>query len=606
MANKKMIELGECRSAIRDLFEYGLKRKAEVGAENVYDFSLGNPSIPAPEKVNRTLIDLLEHTEPTVLHGYSSAAGDPEVRKAVAESINARFGTKETPGDIYMTCGAAASLTISLHALLDEGEEVITVAPYFPEYKVFIEKANGVMRSVPAREKDFAPDLEKLEQALNSRTGAVILNSPNNPSGAVISEEDLCKIAALLQKASEKQGDYSVKTGITSENKLADLPAQIHDINFKTGYIPEGMKWADESHLEYPQSKRMGGFSFASVLLDSDDLNQALENKNVVESEERTFGKYEGVYLKYNNLKTEKGVFDQRIYLLCPDEYRVITIYIGDDVSKEDAVKVAENLEITENDKMLETAKMYTWSDEVNPNVETGDEMVTSVSEDKLKVYKIGEDFTLSASGEDKDGNNIVNDKISAHVDSVQTADDLKLLNGADLPEEWENVINSNGKLVKNKVSYIKSGDGVNSVDRVIKTENVNQKLVYATVTYTNNSDQEIKHMLYIGNLALIRHENGEYHIYNAMEQSGNGYDRVSWDGVAHTAEMTYSSVREDYGNGGNYISSLKPGESIQVNMAWIVNENDLADMYLNLDGEGGAYDFGEGMLEAGVVDIRK
>ena len=206
MANKKMIELGECRSAIRDLFEYGLKRKAEVGAENVYDFSLGNPSIPAPEKVNRTLIDLLEHTEPTVLHGYSSAAGDQEVRKAVAESINARFGSRETPGDIYMTCGAAASLTISLHALLDEGEEVITVAPYFPEYKVFIEKANGVMRSVPAREKDFAPDLEKLEQALNSRTRAVILNSPNNPSGAVISEEDLCKIAALLQKASEKQG----------------------------------------------------------------------------------------------------------------------------------------------------------------------------------------------------------------------------------------------------------------------------------------------------------------------------------------------------------------------------------------------------------------
>ena len=404
----------------------------------------------------------------------------------------------------------------------------------------------------------------------------------------------------------EKQGDYSVKTGITSENKLADLPAQIHDIDFKTGYIPDGMKWVDESHLEYPQSKRMGGFSFASVLLDNDDLNQALENKNVVESEERTFGKYEGVYLKYNNLKTEKGAFDQRIYLLCPDKYRVITIYIGDDVSKDDAVKVAENLEITENDKMMETAKMYTWSDEVNPNVETGDEMVTSVSEDKLKVYKIGEDFTLSASGEDKDGNNIVNDKISAHVDSVQTADDLKLLSGADLPEEWKNVIDSNGKLVKNKVSCIKSGDGVNTVDQVVKTENVNQKLVYATVTYTNNSDQEIKHMLYIGNLALIHHENGEYHIYNAMEQSGNGYDRVSWDGVAHTAEMTYSSVREDYGNGGNYISSLKPGESIQVNMAWIVNEDNLADMYLNLDGEGSAYDFNEGMLEAGVVDIRK
>lgn len=297
------------------------------------------------------------------------------------------------------------------------------------------------------------------------------------------------------------------------------------------------------------------------------------------------------------DITEEKGVFDQKIYLLCPDEYRVITIYIGDDVSKEDAVKVAENLEITENDKMLETAKMYTWSDEVNPKVETGGEMVTSVPENKLKVHKIGEDFTLSASGEDKDGNNIVNDKISACVDSVQIADNLKLLNGAALPEEWKNVTDSNGKLVKNKVSYIKSGDGVNSVDQIVKTENVDQKLVYATITYTNNSDQEINHMLYIGDLALIRHKNGKYHIYNAMEQSGDGYDRVSWDGVAHTAEMTYSSVREDYGNGGNYISSLKRGESIQVNMAWIVNENDLADMYLNLDGEGGAYDFGEGIV---------
>ena len=404
----------------------------------------------------------------------------------------------------------------------------------------------------------------------------------------------------------EKQGNYSVKTGITSENKLADIPAQIHDIDFKTGYIPEGMERVDESHLEYPESKHMGGFSFASVLLDSDDLNQALENKNVVESEERTFGKYEGVYLKYNNLKTEKGTFDQRIYLLCPDEYRVITIYIGDDVSKEEAVKVAENLEIKENDTMLETAKMYTWSDEVNPKTETGSKMVTSVSEEKLKVHKIGEDFALSASGEDKDGNNIVNNKISARVDSVQIADDLKLLDGANLPEKWENVTDSKGKLVKNKVSYIKSGDGVNYVDKVVKTENVNQKLVYATITYINNSDQEINHMLYIGNLALIRSENGKYHIYNAMEQSGDGYDCVSWDGVAQTAEMTYSSVTEDYGNGGNYIPSLKPGESIQINMAWIVNENELADMYLNLDGEGSAYDFGEGMLKTGVVDIRK
>ena len=110
--------------------------------------------------------------------------------------------------------------------------------------------------------------------------------------------------------------------------------------------------------------------------------------------------------------------------------------------------------------------------------------------------------------------------------------------------------------------------------------------------------------MLYIGDLALIRHKNGKYHIYNAMEQSGDGYDRVSWDGVAHTAEMTYSSVREDYGNGGNYISSLKPGESIQVNMAWIVNEKDIKNLYLNLNGTGGCYEITENMCHTGVVYV--
>ena len=395
---------------------------------------------------------------------------------------------------------------------------------------------------------------------------------------------------------------------------------------------PWGLSWDDEnyylvgydSEAELIKHYRVDKMLHIRMSTEAREGKEHFKQLDMADYTKKSFGMFGG------KEKTVKLLVDNRLagviidrfgkdIMLIPADENHFTVNVDVHVSKQFlgwvfspvsythlAVKVAENLEITENDKMLETAKMYTWSDEVNPKVETGGEMVTSVPENKLKVHKIGEDFTLSASGEDKDGNNIVNDKISAHVDSVQTADDLKLLNGADLPEEWENVINSNGKLVKNKVSYIKSGDGVNSVDRVIKTENVNQKLVYATVTYTNNSDQEIKHMLYIGNLALIRHENGEYHIYNAMEQSGNGYDRVSWDGVAHTAEMTYSSVREDYGNGGNYISSLKPGESIQVNMAWIVNEDNLADMYLNLDGEGGAYDFNEGMLEAGVVDIRK
>lgn len=403
----------------------------------------------------------------------------------------------------------------------------------------------------------------------------------------------------------EKQGTYSVKAGITSENQIPDIPAQIHDIDYKTEYVPDGMKWVDESHLEYPENERKGGFSFTSVLLDNNELNKVLENKNVIESEERTFGQYEGIYLKYHELEAN-GFFNQRIYLLCPEKYRMIKIYIGDDVSKEEAIKVAENLEIAENEKILETSTMPTWSDEVSPKAERSDEVVQTVAQDKLKIHQIGEAFDLSATGEDKDGNNIRNDKISVCADSIQIADNLSLLSGENLPEEWKNAIDSNGKLVKNKLSYIKSGDGVNSVDQVVKTENVNQKLVYATITYTNQSDQEIRHMLYEGAIATIANKDGMYQIYDVREQSGDDYDRISWSGAAHTGEMTYCSVSEDYGDGGNYIESLKPRESITVKMAWIVNENDLANMYLNLDGEGGTYQFSDSMLKTGLVDIRK
>ena len=328
-----------------------------------------------------------------------------------------------------------------------------------------------------------------------------------------------------------------------------------------------------------------------------------MQDKNVVDSEERNFGNYEGVYLKYNDL-AEDGSFNQRIYLLCPDVYRVITVYIGDDISKEDAIKVVENLVITENDTMIETAGLYTWSEMVSPEESSGEAVMTSIADNKLLMHQIGEVFDISASGEDRYGNYIENDKISVCVDAVQVEDNLQLLGQNNVPEEWTDAVGTDGNLVNNTLSYIKSGNGIDSVDEIVKTESVKQKLVYATVTYTNKSDEEINHMLYIGTLLLMDHEDGSYQIYNPKEQPGDDYDRVIWDGVARTAEMTYNSISEDYGNGGNYISSLKPGESIQVNMAWIVNENDLNNMYLNLNGDGAAYEFSESMLKTGLVDI--
>lgn len=403
----------------------------------------------------------------------------------------------------------------------------------------------------------------------------------------------------------EKQGNYGVITGINTDdsNGKIDLPEKIHDIDITAGYTPEGMEWIDEWHLEYPEYGRTGGFNFSAVLLDEDDLDKVMQDKDVVDCEKRTFGDYEGIYLKYNDL-AEDGSFSQRIYLFCPDLYRVITVYIGDDIAKEDAVKVAENLVITENNTMIETADMYTWSELVSPE-ESPEEMLVSIEEDKLPVYRIGEAFDMTASGEDSYGNYMGDNRISVCVDSVQVADDLQLLDQDKIPEEWRNVVGEDGKIVNNTLAYLKSGDGVNTVDEIVKTGSIKQKLVYASVTYTNKTDKEINHMLYMGTLLLLNREDGMYQIYDPKEQAGDGYDRIAWEGAAKTGEMTYSSVTDDYGNGRNYIPTLKPGESIQVNMAWLVNENDLDYMYLNLNGDGSALEFSDAALSVGLVDVQ-
>lgn len=403
----------------------------------------------------------------------------------------------------------------------------------------------------------------------------------------------------------EKRGTYSIITGIKTEdsNGKLDLPEKIHEISITTGYVPEGMEWIDESHLEYPEHGRMGGFSFDSVLLDENDLGKVMQDINVIEYEERIFGEYEGVYLTYNDLAKD-GSFSQRIYLLCPEVYRIIIVYIGDDIVKEDAIKVVENLVIAEKDSMIDTVGMDTWSEMVSPEESLSEEKLISIEDGKLPVHQIGEAFDLSASGEEHQGNHTVDNKISVCVDSVQVADDLQLLNQNMVPEEWMAAVGADGKIVTNTLSYIKSGDGVDTVDKIVKTESVRQKLVYVSATYTNTSDKEINHILYMGTLMLLDHEDGRYRIYDPKEQSGNGYDRIIWDSVAKTAEMTYRSVSENYGNGGNYISALKPEESIQVNMAWIVNENDLDHMYLNLNSDGAANEFTDLTLRTGLVDI--
>ena len=206
MINEKMRKWGSERSEIRELFEYGVKRKREIGEENVFDFSLGNPIVPCPEAVNDTIVSLIQNEDATKLHGYTSAAGDPSVREKVAEYISATHGFTVTKDDLYMTVGAAAALTCSLTALVNSGEEIILLAPYFPEYRVFAERLGAVVKEVKCDPVSFEPDAKAIEAAVSEKTAAIIINSPNNPTGAVISEKRIIEIADVLRAAQEKHG----------------------------------------------------------------------------------------------------------------------------------------------------------------------------------------------------------------------------------------------------------------------------------------------------------------------------------------------------------------------------------------------------------------
>ena len=220
MISEKMLALGKKSSAIREIFEYGKKRKAEIGEENVFGFSLGNPSVCPPPDVNETIKKLVEEENPVLLHGYTSAPGDMETRKAIAEYLSATYGTDDTADNIYMTVGAAASLTVTLNAIVCEGDEVIVLAPYFPEYRVFAENAGAKLCEVPCREGDFQVDVEKLALAVNDHTKAVIINSPNNPTGVVFSEESVKALAALL---SAKEKEYNHPIYIISDEPYREL-----------------------------------------------------------------------------------------------------------------------------------------------------------------------------------------------------------------------------------------------------------------------------------------------------------------------------------------------------------------------------------------------
>ena len=248
MINEKMYALGSKRSSIREIFEYAKTRAQEIGAENVFDFSIGNPSVPAPDAVNETIEKLVKEMPSVALHGYTSAQGDKTARDTIASNYSKRFGVAISGDDLYMTCGAAASLTITLHALHEEGDEVIVFAPYFAEYKVFVEGSGAKLVVLSSDDKTMLPDFTALKKAINQNTKAVLINSPNNPSGVVYGEDTMQTLCDILK---EKSAEFGKRIFLISDEPYREL---IYD---KKTTVVSPMRYYDDSIVCYSYSKSL-------------------------------------------------------------------------------------------------------------------------------------------------------------------------------------------------------------------------------------------------------------------------------------------------------------------------------------------------------------
>ena len=273
MYTESLVKLGKVRSEIREIFEYGNKRKAEIGAENVFDFSIGNPSVPAPKSVDDAIIDLVNNFDSVALHGYTSAQGDAHVRETIANYINDKFGTNVTANNIYMTCGAAASLTIVMNAILQKDDECIVFTPYFPEYGVFIERTGAKLVEVKSQEKTFQIDMDNFEKAINEKTKAVIINSPNNPSGVVYTVETIEKMCQLLKK---KEEEYGHPIFLVTDEPYRELVYDDTEVPYVINYYDNTFVCYSYSKALSLPGERIGYIVVSPKMIDEEDAYAAV------------------------------------------------------------------------------------------------------------------------------------------------------------------------------------------------------------------------------------------------------------------------------------------------------------------------------------------
>ena len=274
MVNKTMLARGNQSSVIRELFEYGKIRKNEIGEDNVFDFSIGNPSVPCPDAINNALIDIINNYDPIGLHGYSSAIGHLSVRESVASFLNEKYNAKAKADLILITAGAAPGLASTFNGILNEGEEVIVLAPFWPEYRVFVEKAGGKIVISTPEEGTFLPDFEDLSNKINEKTKAVVINSPNNPTGVIYSSEILIKLSKLLN---QKQKELNKTIFLVSDEPYRELNYIGVDYPFVTNYYDNSIVIYSFSKAVSLPGERIGYVLVSSTATNCKDVYNAIK-----------------------------------------------------------------------------------------------------------------------------------------------------------------------------------------------------------------------------------------------------------------------------------------------------------------------------------------
>ena len=278
MIAEKMKGLVANSSAIRAMFEEGNRLAGIYGAENVFDFSLGNPNVPAPEAVKKAIEDLVENEDPLVLHGYTNSnSGYADVREAVAESLNERFGTAFEGKNIIMTVGAAGGLNVILKTIINAGDEVLTFAPYFGEYRAYVNNFDGVLVEVSPNTVDFQPKLDEFEQKITPKTKAVIVNTPNNPTGVVYSEETIKKMAAIMEA---KQKEYGTEIFLISDEPYRELVYDGAEVPYLTKYYDNTIVGYSYSKSLSLPGERIGYLVIPDEVADSEDMLSAANVAN--------------------------------------------------------------------------------------------------------------------------------------------------------------------------------------------------------------------------------------------------------------------------------------------------------------------------------------